>query len=114
MVQGMTPEEFAAELSTGLADIGTVRVENGGWDSTVSIVGETASGESKEYHFAESLQQLAERATIDEATWRSTWPDRSLRAASIAMLSVHVLEAIATGPDGAAVLRLLPGGVIAV
>jgi hypothetical protein len=80
----------------------------------VSIVGETASGESKEYHFAESLQQLAERATIDEATWRSTWPDRSLRAAAIAMLSVHVLEAIATGPDGAAVLRLVPGGVIAV
>lgn len=80
----------------------------------MSILGETASGESKEYRFAESLRRIAERATIDEATWRSTWPDRSLGAAAIAMLSVHVLEAIATGRDGAAVLRLVPEGVIAV
>lgn len=48
-------------------------MENGGWASTVDR-GETASGDSKEYRFAVSLQRIAERATIDEATWRSTCP----------------------------------------
>lgn len=38
--------------------------------------GETASGESKEYRFAVSLQRIAETATIDEATWRSTCPSQ--------------------------------------
>ena len=37
MVQGMTPEGFAAELSAGLADVGAVRLENGGCDSFASL-----------------------------------------------------------------------------
>lgn len=108
------PEVFAAELTTGLRDVGQVRFEGEGDDSVVFIKPEDAAGAQGEYRFAETLREISDAITIDEATWHSTWPDRSLTAASIAMLSVHVQEAIFTAPRGATVLRLVTGGVVAV
>lgn len=104
----------ATELSAGVGDVGTIRCEWRGADATVFIDAEAVSGARNEFRFAESLREIEAAITIDEATWRSTWVDRSLRAASIAMLSIHVQEAIATAPAGASLLRLVPGGVIAV
>ncbi|MBT2550861.1 hypothetical protein [Arthrobacter sp. ISL-65] len=105
---------FAAELIPGLVDAGTVRVEWAGPVPAVFIRASEDGGEPKEYRFAESLGEIAAAIIIDEAIWRSTWPDWSLTAASIAMFSVHVQEAIATAPAGASILRLVSGGVIAV
>jgi hypothetical protein len=108
------PDNFAAELSAGMVDVGTIRCEWRGSDATVFIDAQDFSGARSEFRFAESLREIQPAITIDEATWRSTWPDRSLQAASSAMLSIHVQEAIATAPAGATVLHLVPYGVIAV
>ncbi|MBT2546894.1 hypothetical protein [Arthrobacter sp. ISL-65] len=105
---------FAANLTAGLVEVGAVRVEGAGSDATVFILASDDGGEPKEYCLAEPLGEIADAIIIDEETWRSTWPDWSLTAASIAMFSVHVQEAIATAPPGANILRLVPGGVIAV
>ncbi|MDQ1058643.1 hypothetical protein QFZ23_002544 [Arthrobacter globiformis] len=106
------PDNFAAELSAGMVDVGTIRCEWRGSDATLFIDAQDFSGARREFRFAESLREIESAITIDEATWRSIWADRSLKAASIAMFSVHVQEAVATAPAGASVLRLVPGGVI--
>lgn len=68
----------------------------------------------QEYRFAQPLSEIAVAITIDDEAWHSMWPGRSLTAASVTMFSVHVQEAIATTPPDATVLRLVPGGVVAV
>ena len=114
VVKTQEPDVFAAELATGLRDVGQVRFEIEGDDSIVFIKPADSTDAPDEYRFAETLREISEAITIDEATWHSTWPDRSLTAASIAMLSVHVQEAIGTAPRGATILRLVNGGVVAV
>jgi hypothetical protein len=107
------PDNFAAELSAGMVDAGTIRCDWRGSDATVFIDAEDFRGARSELRFAQWLREIQSAITIDEATWRSTWPYRSLTAASIGMFSIHVQEAIATAPAGARVLRLVPYGVIA-
>lgn len=114
VVTTQEPEAFAAELTTGLRDVGQVRFEGEGDDSIIFIKRSDSTEAPGEYRFAETLREISEAITIDEATWHSTWPDRSLTAASIAMLSVHIQEAIGTAPRGATILRLVSGGVVAV
>lgn len=97
-----------------LIDVGQIRVEGAAADATVFIEADGNTGSPRTFRFAESLGAVSDAITIDEATWRSTWPDLSLTAASIAMFSVHVREAIDTAPSGATVLRQVPSGVIAV
>ncbi|MFF2317950.1 hypothetical protein ACFVTE_16965 [Arthrobacter sp. NPDC058097] len=105
---------FAVELMVGLGDVGSVRVGSPGPDATVFLDVYDGTENVREYRFAQSLTEIEHAITIDDEAWHSTWPDWSLTAASVAMFSVHVQEAIDTAPSGATVLRLVPEGVIAV
>lgn len=106
-------DEFAAELTRGLIDVGRVRMDVPAQGAEVRIVVADGHGHETELRFVQSLQEISQAITLDRRTWRSTWADRTLVAASVAMLSVHILEALATGPDEPSILRLVPGGVVA-
>ncbi|MFF2318297.1 hypothetical protein ACFVTE_18770 [Arthrobacter sp. NPDC058097] len=105
---------FAVELMVGLGDVGSIRVGSPGPDATVLLDVYDGTENVREYRFAQSLTEIEDAITIDDEAWHSMWPDWSLTAASVAMFSVHVQEAIDTAPPGAAILHLVPGGVIAV
>jgi hypothetical protein len=105
---------FAVELMVGLGDVGSIRVGGSGPDATVFLAVYDGTDNVREYRFAQSLTEIEHAITIDDEAWRSMWPDWSLTAASVAMFSVHLQEAIDTAPLGATVLRLVPDGVVAV
>lgn len=102
-------DTFAADLTAGLADVGTVSVADNG---TVSIYSNTGD-ETRSFTFADSIDEIRGRITIDDAAWHSMWPGWTLEKASIAMFSVHVQEAIDTAPESDRTLTLVEGGVIA-
>jgi len=114
MVRTRDPEAFAGELVAGLVDVGRVRVDGPAADATVYLGAiDDAGNFVREYRFAQSLGEISDAITIDQAAWHSMWPGWSFTAASIAMLSVHVQEAVLTAPDNETILQLVTGGVIA-
>lgn len=103
-------QQFASALQLGLGYLGVVSIDREG---TVSLrvppSGEKSS--ARTFTFLDSLEEIRRGITIDVASWRSMWPDRSREEASIALFSVHVQEAIAMADESATTLQLTPSGV---
>lgn len=83
---------FRAMLKTGLAHLGSVSFEGHGPDARVTLT--EPSGRA--VTFEQGIAAIHERIAIDEETRHAMWPDWSLAAASVALLSIHVEEALHT------------------
>lgn len=81
---------FRAMLKTGLAHLGSVSFEGHGPEARVTLTESTG----RTVTFEQSIAAIHERIAIDEETRRAMWPDWSLAAASVALLSIHVEEAL--------------------
>ncbi|MHA7295232.1 hypothetical protein [Arthrobacter sp. HLT1-21] len=101
---------FRAMLKTGLSHLGVVSFDGQGPDARVKLT--QPSGRT--LVFGQGIAAIHERIAIDEETRRAMWPDGSLAAASVALLSIHVEEALHTSAAAEAnTLSLTDGGVTA-
>ncbi|MBP2216050.1 hypothetical protein [Arthrobacter sp. CAN_C5] len=83
---------FRAMLKTGLGHLGSVSFDGQGPCARVKLT--QSSG--RILVFEQSIAAIHERIAIDEETRHAMWPDFSLAAASVALLSIHVEEALKT------------------
>lgn len=101
---------FRAMLKTGLVHLGSVSFQGHGPDARVTLTEPTG----RTVTFEQSIAAIHERIAIDEETRRAMLPDWSLAAASVALLSIHVEEALqASDAQEINTLSVIDGGVIA-
>ncbi|MBG6192142.1 hypothetical protein IWX64_003112 [Arthrobacter sp. CAN_A212] len=100
---------FRAMLKTGLSHLGTVSFDGHGPDALVKLTQPTG----RTLVFDQGIAAIHERIAIDEESRSAMWPDWSLAAASVALLSVHAEEALNTAPTEADTLSIIDGGVTA-